>query len=104
MSEEFLKNIGFTYINMELTGFLHYVIYPLLLAFIIKLIYKSLNFDYLKTMFGLVVFAISTYFLLLNFINNEINKSQDKIISIQSSTTSQIEKNKIIKEKKTLLN
>lgn len=103
MTDEFLQNIAYNTIDMSLITFIKQCIYPLLIAFILKLIYKNLNFEYLKTMFGLVVFAISTHLLLLNFIENKINKAENKITYIQNSKLTEIQKDKLIQEKKDII-
>lgn len=98
MYDEFYQNLGFKIVDMHFITFIEHSMYPIIIVFILKLIYKNLNFEYLKTMFALIVFAISTHLLLLTFLDNEITKAENKIILVQESNLPIIEKNKMIKE------
>ncbi|MDD4506176.1 MAG: hypothetical protein PHE60_07390 [Sulfurospirillaceae bacterium] len=98
MYDEFYQNLGFKIVDMHFITFIEHSMYPIIIVFILKLIYKNLNFEYLKTMFALIVFAISTHLLLLTFLDNEITKAENKIILVQELNLPIIEKNKMIKE------
>lgn len=98
MYDEFYQKLGYKFVDMSLISFIEYSIYPIIIVFIIKLIYKNLNFEYLKTMCALIVFAISTHLLLLSFLDNEITKAENKIILVRDSSLPDIEKTKVIQE------
>lgn len=98
MYDEFYQNLGFKIVDMHFITFIEHSMYPIIIVFILKLIYKNLNFEYLKTMFALIVFAISTHLLLLTFLDNQIIQAENKRILVQSSSLSIMEKNKIIQD------
>lgn len=103
MNDEFYQNISYKIVDMSFITFIEHSIYPIIMVFLIKLIYKNLNFEYLKTMFALTVFAISTHLLLLNFLDNKIAQAENKIILVQNSSYTIIEKNKMIKDEEDII-
>jgi len=96
MTDKFYSNIAYKIFDMGVETFLLIAMILICIVFMLKLIYRNLPFEYLKTMFVLVVFALTTHIYFLNFLENQRNIAENKIILAKSSNLTMEEKNKII--------
>jgi len=91
-------NFGVNIISTSQETFYSFSFTILIIMFIIKLIFNKSSFEYLKITTTIIIFTVSLHFAFLEFKDNQIFRAQSRIISVQSSRLSDIEKEKYIQQ------